>query len=306
MSESVLTLIAGPGFADRWSAILGQVAEALRQTGASIAEPDWLAPEHAVDLTFANIDAAAAEAAVRTSFEAAGAGRALDLVAQPRSGRRRRLLVADMESTIIENEMLDELAEILRLGPSVAELTRRAMNGEIDFAGALRKRVALLKGSSDTVLDQARARIRINPGAAELVATMRAEGAYAALVSGGFRSFTGPVRAALGFDLDVANELLVRDGMLTGGVGEPILDRDAKLATLRRLARERGLTLDQAMTVGDGANDLPMLQAAGLGIAYHAKPAVRSAARHRIDHADLTALLYVQGYRASEIRSGAR
>ena len=305
MSESVLTLIAGPGFAGRWPAILRQAAETLRQAGASVAEPDWLAPERAVDLAFATLDPAAAEATVRAGLEAAGAGKALDLVAQPRSGRRRRLLVADMESTIIENEMLDELAEILRLGPSVADLTRRAMNGEIDFAGALRERVALLKDSPGIVLDQARERIRINPGAAELVATMRAEGAFAALVSGGFRSFTAPVRAALGFDLDVANELLVKDGVLTGAVKEPILDRDAKLATLRRLATERGLTLDQAMSVGDGANDLPMLQAAGLGIAYHAKPAVRSAARHRIDHADLTALLYVQGYREGEIVRGA-
>lgn len=198
--------------------------------------------------------------------------------------------------------MLDELAEILSLGPRVAELTRRAMNGEIDFAGALRQRVALLRGVPVGTLEVARQRIRLTPGARELVATMRAAGAYTALVSGGFRSFTGPVRSELGFDIDVANELLVSGTTLTGTVREPILDRDAKLATLRRLASEHGLPLAETLAVGDGANDAGMIGAAGLGVAYHAKPSLRRQVRCRIDHADLTALLYVQGYRASEIK----
>jgi len=303
--DSVLTLIGASGLASAWPMMLPLAVETLRQAGAAVSPPDWLAPDLAVDLPFHGLDPAAAETIVRAALDRESGEPALDLVAQPRAGRRRRLLVADMESTIIANEMLDELAEILHLGPRVAELTRRAMNGEIDFAGALRERVALLKGVPAGVLDEARRRIQANPGARELVASMRAAGAYTALVSGGFRSFTGPVRSELGFDVDIANELIVSGGTLTGTVREPILDREAKLATLRRLASERGLSLAETMAVGDGANDLPMLQAAGLGIAYHAKPAVRSAARHRIDHADLTGLLYVQGYRASEIRPTA-
>jgi len=303
--ENVLTLIAGPGFRGAWLAVLETADETLRKLGASPVPADWLAPDLAVDLAFQGIEADAAETAVRGALEGAIGELDLDLVAQPRAGRRRRLLVADMESTIIANEMLDELADILRLGPRVAELTRRAMNGEIDFAGALRERVALLKGVPVHVLEEARERIRINPGAGELVTTMRAAGAYTALVSGGFRSFTGPVRSKLGFHMDVANELLTAAGALSGAVREPILDRDAKLRTLETLAAEHNLPLAETVAVGDGANDLPMLRAAGLGIAYHAKPTVRAEARYRIDHADLTALLYVQGYRASEIKRPA-
>jgi phosphoserine phosphatase len=206
-----------------------------------------------------------------------------------------------MEATIIANEMLDELAALLGLHDKVAEITRRAMNDEIDFAAALRERVALLEGLPEGALAEAGARIRLTPGARALVATMRAHGAYTVLVSGGFRVYTGRIRAELGFDLDVANELIVADGRIAGAVREPILGRDAKLATLKRIAADHALPLAAALAVGDGANDIEMVEAAGLGVAYRAKPALAARARYRIDHADLTALLYFQGYRAEEI-----
>jgi len=208
-----------------------------------------------------------------------------------------------MESTIIENEMLDELADFVGARDRVADITRRAMNGELDFAAAVRERVALLRGLPESVLNAAMQRVRIMPGAPQLVATMRAHGAYTALVSGGFTWFTGRIKERLGFDSHQANELVVLGGHLMGRVREPILGREAKEAALRQLAADRGLTPEDAVTVGDGANDLPMLKAAGLGVAFHAKPAVAAEARIRITHGDLRSLLYLQGYRDDEIVS---
>jgi phosphoserine phosphatase len=304
MSEGVLTLIAGSEGIAEWPRVLRAARDALEPLGARLEPVDWLAAERAADLGFEGVDPDQAEAAVRVALAREIRALPLDLVAQPRAERRKRLLVADMESTVIANEMLDELADILGLGPGIAEVTRRAMNGEIDFAAALRERVALLRGAPVSALDQAAGRIRINPGAAELVATMRAAGAYTALVSGGFRRFTRPVRARLGFDVEIANELVISGDRIEGTVQEPILGRDAKLAMLNALAADRRLTLAQTLAVGDGANDLSMLEAAGLGIAYHAKPIADEHARHRIHHADLTALLYAQGYREAEIKRG--
>lgn len=304
MSEGVLTLIAGAKEIAEWPRVLRVAQDALEPLGARLDPPDWLAADRAVDLGFDDVDPEQAEAAVRVALGRDIGDLPLDLVAQPRDGRRKRLLVADMESTIIANEMLDELADILGLGSRISEVTRRAMNGEIDFAAALRERVALLGGFPATALDEAARRIRINPGAAELVATMRAAGAYTALVSGGFRTFTRLVKAKLGFDVETANELVISGDRIAGTVQEPILGRDAKLTMLTALAAERRLTLADALTVGDGANDLSMLEAAGLGIAYHAKPIAAERARHRIHHADLRALLYAQGYRESEIKHG--
>lgn len=301
MSEGVLTLIAGTAGIE-WPRVLRVAREAMEPLGAHLAPVDWLAPERAADLGFDGVDPEQAESAVRVALGREIGELPVDLIAQPREGRRKRLLVADMESTMIANEMVDELADILSLGPGIAEVTRRAMNGELDFAAALRQRVALLAGFPATALDEAASRIRVNPGAAELVATMRAHGGYAALVSGGFRAFTRLVRARLGFDVDIANELEIAEGRIAGLVREPILGRDAKLAALNALAAARRLTLADAVTVGDGANDLSMLEAAGLGVAYHAKPIVDEHARHRVRHADLTALLYAQGYRETEIR----
>jgi phosphoserine phosphatase len=297
MPGNVLTLIA----AERLEAAVGIAYEALQRLGAHVGARDWLAPGIACDIPFADLDSDQADAAVRAALAEALGDAAIDLVAQPADGRKKRLLLADMESTIIANEMLDELAELRGLRGQVAEITRRAMNDEIDFPTALRERVGLLRDLPESALVEAGVRIRVTPGAAALVATMRANGAHAVLVSGGFRIYTARIRAELGFDLDVANEPIIADGKLAGTVREPIVARDVKLATLKHLAAEHGLPLAATLAVGDGANDIDMVEAAGLGIAYHGKPALLARARHRIDHADLTALLYAQGYRAAEI-----
>jgi phosphoserine phosphatase len=293
----VVTLIADPATAPLDAAAVEAARAAIVAAGAEAGKPDWLAPGIACDIAVDAADSAAAETAARRALD----GAPVDLALQPAAGRRRRLLVADMESSIIRNEMLDELAEFAGIRDRIADITRRAMNGELDFAAALRERVGLLKGLDAVILEQAAARIELMPGAAALVGTMRAHGAYTALVSGGFRVFTRRVAEALGFDEDNANVLEIAAGKLAGTVAEPILGRDAKLATLKRLAASRGLALADTLGVGDGANDLDMLKAAGLGVAFHAKPVVAAAARVRVDHGDLTALLYLQGYRAGEI-----
>ncbi len=229
----------------------------------------------------------------------------VDVVVQLAAGRRKRLFVADMDSTMIGQECIDELADMVGLKAHVAAITERAMRGEIEFEPALRERVGLLKGLSAQVVDDVlRARISLTPGGKALVATMKAHGAYTALVSGGFTLFTGPVGAMVGFDEDRANVLHVTDGKLAGTVAEPILGRDAKTATLIELRDRFHLSPSETLAVGDGANDLGMLGEAGLGVAYHAKPKVAAAADARIDHGDLSALLYLQGYSREEIREG--
>jgi phosphoserine phosphatase len=298
MSDTVLTLIAAPDAAPQAEAAVMAVAAALAPLGARTLGREWLAPGIACDLHLSDFDADQAEAGGRAALRNFSA---IDVIAQPAAGRRKRLLVADLESTIIANEMLDELADCVGLRAEIAEITRRAMNDEIDFAQALRARVALLKGLPESTLDEAAARMRLVPGARALVATMRAHGAYAVLVSGGFRRYTSRIREALNFDRDIANELVIDNSRLAGTVREPILAREAKLEALKAVAAERGLPLFATLAVGDGANDMAMIDAAGLGIAFHAKPAVAARARHRIEHGDLTALLYAQGYRASEI-----
>jgi phosphoserine phosphatase len=297
----ILTLIAADAAAPRLDAMVEALTEMLGGLGARTAQPDWLAPGVACDLPFVGLEPDQADAAARLLIAERFAGNPVDLVVQHAAGRRKSLLLADMESTIIENEMLDELADFLGWRDEVAAITSRAMNGELDFVAALEARVALLRGMDAARLDEAAGRIRVTPGAAALVATMRANGAAAVLVSGGFRVFTAMVREALGFDADIANDLLVADGRITGEVGRPIVTRDTKLECLKRFAAERGIGLAATAAVGDGANDLPMLLAAGIGVAFRAKPAVAAATRVRIDHADLTALLYAQGYRDGEI-----
>ena len=202
-----------------------------------------------------------------------------------------------MDSTIVTTETLDELAGEVGLKDRVAAITARSMNGEMDFRDALRERVTMLAGLGESAFALILERTALTPGARSLVRTMAANGAHTVLVSGGFRHFTTPIAARVGFHEDVANALDVRDGALSGRLVEPILDSDGKLTTLRRVAGERGLTPADALAVGDGANDLAMLRAAGLGIAFHARPIVRDAVAERIDHADLTALLFLQGYR---------
>jgi phosphoserine phosphatase len=299
-----LTVIASPLAAATTAAAVDVAVDALRNLGALIGGRAWLAPDIACDILFDELDCDQADAAARSAIAAKHGAAPIDLVAQATLGRRKLLLLADMESTIIANEMLDELADLVGIKAKVAAITRRAMNDEIDFAGALRERVALLKDLPESALAEAGTRIRITAGARALVATMRANGALTALVSGGFRVYTARMRDELGFDLDFANELLVADGRLTGMVAEPVQGRDAKLATLKRLAVERTLPLSATLAVGDGANDIAMIEAAGLGIAYHARPAVAARARRRIEHNDLTALLYAQGYSAEQIVTG--
>lgn len=221
----------------------------------------------------------------------------VDLVVQPAEGRRKRLLLADMDSTMIEQECIDELADEAGVGTYVAGITARAMNGELDFESALRERVALLKGLPDSVVEQVFTnRITYMPGGRELVATMKVNGGHAALVSGGFTAFTVPVAQALGFDENRANVLHVEDGRLTGTVAEPILGREAKLRALEEIAARLGISAAEVLAVGDGANDLGMLGRAGAGVALHAKPSVAAQCDIRINHGDLTALLFLQGY----------
>ena len=221
----------------------------------------------------------------------------LDLIVQPAEGRRKKMLLADMDSTMIGQECIDELADMAGVGPRVAEITKRAMNGELDFEGALIERVGLLKGLPEAVIDKVLAeRITFTPGGRELLATMKANGGYAALVSGGFTAFTTAVARELGFDEHRANTLLAENGLLTGDVARPILGREAKIAALEEITARLGLSHADVMAVGDGANDLGMLNLAGAGVALHAKPAVAAQCDIRINHGDLTALLYIQGY----------
>jgi phosphoserine phosphatase len=228
-------------------------------------------------------------------------GTPVDACVQPLEGRRKRLLVADMDSTIINVECLDELADFAGLKPHIAAITERAMRGELEFETALRERVALLRGLSVGALQRTYdERVRLNPGARTFVRTMAANGARCALVSGGFTFFTSRVAEAAGFHLNRANTLIEEGGELTGLVGEPILGREAKLKSLLDEAEALGLPLHETLAIGDGANDLAMIEVAGLGVAYRAKPIVAAQADAKVDHADLTALLYFQGYRADQ------
>ncbi|HCW60682.1 MULTISPECIES: phosphoserine phosphatase SerB [Sphingobium] len=267
---------------------IAEAADRLRDAGCAPSDCCWLDTDKAADLFFA-ADPAAARAAL------AGMGAHIDLIVQASETRAKALLIADMDSTMITVECIDELADYAGIKPQIADITERAMRGELDFAGALHERVALLKGLPDSAIDQCRVeRVRVMPGAKALVRTMKARGARTLLVSGGFTRFTGPIAAEIGFDAHVANVLEIADGALLGTVETPIVDAARKRAELdAAIAQgvERALTL----AVGDGANDIPMIQGAGLGVAYHAKPKTREAAAAEIVHGDLSVLLYAQG-----------
>ena len=292
----VLTLIAKPLTDDHV-----RLAELALPAQPKI---DWLAPGQACDLRFegpvrGDHGVRSLEAQLRAILD----GAPVDLFCQPDNpARRKRLLVADMDSTIITTECIDEMADLLGLRVEVAAITERAMAGELDFPAALRERAHMLKGLGEDDLAKVFAeRIQLTPGAKALIATMTAHGAYTALVSGGFNYFTERVAGLAGFDHHQANQLQFSDGRLTGEVAEPILGATEKLLALQSLAAARSIDLAKTLAVGDGANDLAMIGAAGLGVAYHAKAIVAEAAAARIDHGDLTALLYLQGYRASQI-----
>ncbi len=293
--QSVLTLIA-PEAAPLTDRIVGEVRAALNTLGAETASPVWLCDGIAADIGFEMIADDQAEAAARDI-----AGRTpVDVIAQEAAHRRKNLLLADMDSTIVTGETLDDLAAHAGLGDEIAAITARAMNGELDFKDALKARVGMLKGLSADALESAYRQVELSPGAATLVRTMAAAGAHCVLVSGGFKYFTSRVGERCGFHADLSNDFIIENGRLTGDVVEPILDKDVKLQTLIARAAEHGLSLAETLSVGDGANDLPMLKAAGLGVAYRGKPSVRAEAPARLDHADLTGLLYAQGYRVEE------
>ncbi|WP_375427190.1 phosphoserine phosphatase SerB [uncultured Sphingomonas sp.] len=280
------TLIA----ADRLAA--GDISAGLDRLRAAACAPSagsWIEEGVAVDLFFET-----APDAARAALEAAFAR--VDVVVQPVATRTKRVLVADMDSTMITVECIDELADYAGIKPEIAAITEAAMRGELDFEAALDARVALLAGLGEDVIERCLAeRVRITPGAEVLVRTMRARGATCVLVSGGFTRFADPVAAAIGFTRAVANVLEVADGRLTGRVARPIVGAATKERELRRAATAAGVGMDACLAVGDGANDLPMIRAAGLGVAYRAKPVVAAAAGARIEHADLSALLYAQG-----------
>jgi phosphoserine phosphatase len=300
----VATLISHP---DRPAVTDGLARQAARYLphGRPV---DWLDPGVAVDIAFLleNVEAVAEQALLKDLAadlrDIVGQEPADIVIQKDDANRRKKLLVADMDSTMIGQECIDELADFAGLKSRVAAITERAMRGEIAFEPALRERVALLKGLPAAVIDTVIAeRIRLTPGGPTLLATMRKNGAHSCLVSGGFTAFTGKLAAQIGFDEDHANTLLVDDaGKLTGEVAEPILGRDAKFDMLLALRQRLHLGAEDTLAVGDGANDIPMVEAAGLGVAYHGKPALKEAAAAWIEHGDLTALLYAQGYRREE------
>ena len=282
----VATLLTAPGGAPLDPSLVSSLRNAWGGGDAR-----WLSPDRAAEFPLGVLPANLWQ--VWADLDRMG----VDLVVQPAEGRRKKMLLADMDSTMIRQECIDELADAAGVGERVKDITARAMNGELDFEGALTERVGLLAGLDEAVIDTVLAeRIQLMPGGPVLLATMKANGAYAALVSGGFTAFTRAVSARLGFDENRANTLIVAEGKLTGEVGRPILGRDAKVRALEEITARLGLTEDDVIAVGDGANDLGMLGRAGAGVALHAKPAVAAECSIRVNHGDLTALLYLQGY----------
>jgi phosphoserine phosphatase len=285
----IATLIASERGLGAREIALAQAA--VSGVGGIVGEVEWLEQGLAADLPLARIDAVAGRAALE------GLLPGVDVIVQPRAGRAKRLLVADMDSTMITIECIDELADYAGIKPQIAEVTEHAMRGELDFEAALDARVALLAGLGAEMIDRCyEERVRLMPGATTLIRTMRANGARCVLVSGGFTVFADRVAAEIGFDRALSNVLELADGKLAGRVARPIVGAETKRAVLSAETEALGLDPRETLAVGDGANDIPMIQAAGLGVAYHAKPKTAAAAGARIEHGDLTALLWAQGY----------
>ena len=298
MTSFVLTLIAAvPG--ELTARPLANATTALTAAGATVAEPVWLADGWAADLPFTGAAPADVIGAVRIAL----AGAQIDAIAQAAAGRRKRLLVADMDSTIIAQESLDEMADLLGLKDKIAAITAKAMNGQLDFAAAVRERVGLLAGLDRSAIAKTLDRLTIQPGAHCLVATMRAHGAHCVLATGGFGDFAAPIAERCGFDVVQANTLHWDGDKLAGTVGEPILGKDAKATRLHQEAAQLGCSAADAVAIGDGANDLAMLAIAGLGLAVHAKPVVALEAPHRIETGTLHAVLFAQGYATRDFSS---
>ena len=294
--DLTLTLIVNPDTMSLDETIVTKARAALNGLGGESAPAHWLSEGEACEIGFEGLNPEQGEAAVRQAL----ADAPIDVIAQDSANRKKKLLLADMDSTIVIGETLDELADYAGLKDKIAAITARAMNGELNFIEALKERVGMLKDLDAKFLDDTLARTELMPGAKTLVATMKANKAYTALVSGGFTFFTEAVSADVGFAFNRGNTLHVENGVLTGTVGEPIVDKDTKLETLKELSVKKKLGLADALTIGDGANDLPMLKAAGLGIAYRPKPAVGAEARARLDHANLVGALFAQGYSRDE------
>lgn len=273
--------------------LFDQVLLNVDERGFVVEAIDWLEPRRVVDIHISG-DMPSDFASGLRDFTAAFM---TDVIVQPLASRDKKMLISDMDSTMITIECIDELADYVGKKDHVAQITERAMNGELDFEAALNERVALLVGLPEQSLQACfDERVRYMPGAAELVAVMKAQGVFCLLVSGGFDFFTARVAGALGFDADVSNKLEIADGKLTGKVIPPIMDKDGKVVALNKYASERGINMEEVLAVGDGANDLPMLKTAGFGVAYHAKPSVRAEANHVVEYNDLTALIYAQGF----------
>ncbi len=286
----IVTLLSNP----KNPTLTPATVDALRNAWGG-GDAQWLAPDEAAEFAIEIVPENRWD--VWSDMQALG----VDMVVQPAEGRKKKMLLADMDSTMIQQECIDELADEAGVGERVKDITARAMNGELDFEGALKERVGLLKGLDEAVIARVLAtRITFMPGGRALLSTMKANGAYAALVSGGFTAFTQNVAGELGFDENRANTLLVENGVLTGDVGMPILGREAKVQALKEISARLGLTHGDVMAVGDGANDLGMLGLAGAGVALHAKPTVAAECDIRINHGDLSALLYIQGYAKDE------
>lgn len=296
--DIALTLVVNPDYDTSMEKVETAVADTLAGTST---ETRALSGRTAADVLFAHSDVTTLKETLSPILNAMDG---LDWCLQSAQGRRKKLILADMDSTMITVECIDELADFIGMKTKVSEITEAAMRGELDFEGALKERVALLKGLSTDKLEECyKDRITLMPGAKTLVGTMTANGAYAALVSGGFTFFTNRVADAIGFHMNHANVLEIEAGALTGKVVEPICGAATKMETLQKLAQDRSLSKDEILAVGDGANDIPMIEAAGLGVAYHAKPKTRAAAHAAVTYNDLTALLYFQGYRDADFAS---